>query len=108
MSMTQLDNFREQLKQRSHPAQQEVRVEQEAQETASPSQKRLRKKTETPRRKSVWLSTEAVLKAKTLALWVETENIDTSSNLGDLFAEALDCLIETKYPKAKAYMKGRK
>ena len=118
--MSQLENFREQLKRRSR---QEEKVctekveqpvggvlpeedERKENQGDSPAPKKVRKKKDDrAERGCVWLPKEELRKIKLLSLWIESEGIDGPSTIGDLFVEAVECLIETKYPKVKPFLK---
>lgn len=109
MSMGQLENFREQLKRRSQPEEETTTAERERSEAAvtdSPAPKKMRKKKDDrAERGCVWLPKEELRKVKLVSLWIESEGINGPTTIGDLFVEAVECLIETKYPKVKPFLK---
>ena len=100
--MSQLDEFREQLRQR--PKLNEVEREKTVAEDSS-AQKKVRKKKDVPKqRAAVWISKECQRKARLLALWLDAEGIEGPDTIGSIFSDALDVLIDAKYPKAKKYV----
>lgn len=107
--MSQLENFREQLKRRSQPEEETTTAERERSEAAmtdSPAPKKVRrKKNENERRGSIWFPMDELRKVKLILLWLQSEGIDGPKTAGDLLVEALECLIETKYPKVKPFLK---
>ncbi len=107
--MGQLENFREQLKQRSVPNGEIIPVGEKkvaGEPKGAPASRKVRKKKEADdERRSVWVRRETLRQVKLLSLWLESEGNDGSKSIGDIISEAVDCLIETKYPKAKAFIK---
>ena len=102
--MSQLDDFREQLR-NSRPEEEET--EQPKPEVRTPpAPKKVRRKMEgkTASHSSVWLSRDAQRKAKLLTLWMDAEGMERPGSIGELLEEALDVLIDTKYPKSKKYV----
>ena len=101
--MSQLDDFREQLK-NSRPEEEE-KEQPKPEVRTSPAPKKVRRKMEAKAgHSSVWLSREAQRKAKLLTLWMDAEGMERPGSIGDLLEEALDVLIDTKYPKSKKYV----
>ena len=101
--MSQLDDFREQLRS-ARPAEEEKEQAKE-EGHATPTPRKVRKKKESSSgHSSVWLPKEVQRKAKLLMLWMEAEGIPRPGSIGELLAEAFDTLIDTKYPKAKKYV----
>lgn len=107
--MSQLENFREQLKRRSQPVEETAPVQDERSgivETDSPAPRKMRKKKDDrTERACVWLPKDEWRKIKLVSLWIDSEGIDGPKTAGDLLVEAVECLIETRYPKAKAFLK---
>jgi hypothetical protein len=102
--MSQLDDFREQL--RNSRPEEEEKEQPKAELRTPPAPKKVRRKKESKAadHSSVWLSRDAQRKAKLLTLWMDAEGMERPGSIGDLLEEALDVLIETKYPKAKKYV----
>lgn len=101
--MSQLDDFREQL--RNARPQEDEKEQPKAEVRTPPAPKRVRRKKGAKTEfASAWLPREVKRKAKLLALWIEAEGIEGPGTIGDVIAEALDVLIETRYPKAKKYV----
>ena len=101
--MSQLDDFREQL--RSARPVEEEKEEPKSEARPAPAPKRMRRKKEAGAgHSSVWLPKDVQRKAKLLTLWMEVEGIERPGSLGELLAEAFDTLVDTKYPKAKRYV----
>ena len=101
--MSQLDEFREQLRQR--PKLNEPEREKTPAVEPTATKKVRKKKSETKAGySSVWLSKETQRKAKLLLLWLEAEDIEGPGTIGAVLADALDSLIDIKYPKAKKYV----
>lgn len=73
-------------------------------QTPPAPKKRRKKESKAADHSSVWLSRDAKRKAKLLTLWMDAEGMERPGSIGDLLEEALDVLIETKYPKAKKYV----
>ena len=100
--MSQLDDFREQLR---NSRSEEEKEQPKPEVRTSPSPKKARRKKEAKAgHSSVWLSRDAQRKAKLLTLWMDAEGMERPGSIGDLLEEALDVLIDTKYPKAKKYV----
>lgn len=93
--MDQLENFREQLKQRSRPG------NKDPQEPPAPEKKMRKKKEPMPGRASVWIPKESILKVKLLSIWIEAEGIREPSSVTGIIADAIDYYIDKKYPQAK-------
>lgn len=89
--MTQLDEFREQLRQR--PKLNENKGE-----------KVRKKKNEKEAHATLWVTKEVQRKAKLLILWLEAEGVEGPGSIGGVVAEAIDVLIDTKYPQAKEFL----
>ncbi len=101
--MSQLDDFREQL--RSARPVEEEKEQPKAEIHETPTPRKVRKKKEiSSGHSSVWLPKDVHRKAKLLALWMESEGIPRPGSIGELLAEAFDTLIDIKYPKAKKYV----
>ena len=102
--MSQLDDFREQL--RNSRPEEEEKEQPKPEVRTPPAPKKVRRKMEgkTAGHSSVWLSRDAQRKAKLLTLWMDAEGMERPGSIGELLEEALDVLIETKYPKAKKYV----
>lgn len=101
--MSQLDDFREQL--RNARPQEDEKEQPKAEVLISPAPKRVRRKKGVKTEfVSAWLPREVKRKAKLLALWIEAQGIKGPGTIGDVMAEAIDVLIETRYPKAKKYV----
>lgn len=101
--MSQLDDFREQLRS-ARPVEEEKEQPKEEVRTSPAPKKVRRKKDVNAGHSSVWLPKDAQRKAKLLVLWMDAEGLERPGSIGELIAEALDVLIETKYPKAKKYV----
>ncbi len=101
--MSQLDDFREQLR-NSRPEEEEKEQPKPEVRTSRAPKKVRRKKESKAGHSSVWLSRDAQRKAKLLTLWMDAEGMERPGSIGELLEEALDVLIETKYPKAKKYV----
>lgn len=100
--MTQLDEFREQLRQRPKLHQDE-RDKPVAEEPSAP--KKVRKKKDVPQeRAAVWISKEVQRKVRLLGIWLDSEGLEDAPSLGDVITEAIEHLIDTKYPKAKKFV----
>jgi len=52
------------------------------------------------------LSSESLRKARLLSVWLDANGIQQRPSLNGLFEEALDLMIESKYPKFRAALKG--
>lgn len=102
-SMSQLDDFREQLRSARPVEEEKEQPKEEVQIVPVPKRAR-RKKEANSEFASAWLPKEVKRKAKLLALWIEVEGIDGPGTIGDIVAEALDVLIATKYPRARRYV----
>ena len=101
--MSQLDDFREQL--RNSRPEEEEKEQPKPEVRTSPAPKKVRRKKEAKAgHSSVWLSRDAQRKAKLLTLWMDAEGMERPGSIGELLEEALDVLIDTKYPKAKKYV----
>lgn len=100
--MSQLDDFREQLR-NSRPEEEKEQPKPEVRTSPAPKKVR-RKKEANAGHSSVWLSREAQRKAKLLTLWMDAEGMERPGSIGELLEEALEVLIDTKYPKAKKYV----
>ena len=98
-----MDDFREQLR-NARPAEEEKEQPKEEVRTSPAPKKVRRKKDVNAGHSSVWLPKDAQRKAKLLVLWMDAEGLECPGSIGELMAEALDVLIETKYPKAKKYV----
>lgn len=101
--MSQLDDFREQLR-NARPVEEEKEQSKEEVRTSLAPKKVRRKKDVSSGHASVWLPKDAQRKAKLLMLWLDAEGLECPGSIGDLMTDALDVLIETKYPKAKKYV----
>ena len=101
--MSQLDDFREQL--RSARPVEEEKEQPKAEVTTTSTPRKVRRKKETKSgHSSVWLPKDVQRKAKLLTLWMEAEGIPRPGSIGELLAEAFDTLVDTKYPRAKKYV----
>lgn len=101
--MSQLDDFREQLRSARPVEEEKEQPKTEIHETPPPRKVR-KKKENSSGHSSVWLPKDVHRKAKLLALWMEAEGIPRPGSIGELLAEAFDTLIDIKYPKAKKYV----
>ena len=101
--MSQLDDFREQLR-NSRPEEEEKEQPKPEVRTPPVPKKVRRKKEGKAGHSSVWLSRDAQRKAKLLTLWMDAEGMERPGSIGELLEEALDVLIDTKYPKSKKYV----
>ena len=63
------------------------------------------KKDDSPGRATVWIPKDVQRKLRLLCLWLESEGLKDAPTIGELISEAVENLIETKYPKAKALLK---
>lgn len=101
--MSQLDDFREQLR-NARPVEEEKEQPKEEVRTSPAPKKVRRKKDVSSGHSSVWLPKDVQRKAKLLTLWMEAQGIERPGSLGELLAEAFDTLVDTKYPRAKRYV----
>ena len=104
--MDQLDYFREQLNKKpveDSPASQH-------QDAVKGKRRGRRKKDEkemNPQGSScIKLSSESLRKARLLSVWLDANGIQQRASLNGLFEEALDLMIESKYPKFRAALRG--
>lgn len=103
--MSQLDDFRDVL--RSARPEGEKEKEQPKAEAQTPpvSKKMRRNKDVPPGRAAVWIPKDVQRKLRLLCVWLESEGLKETPTIGELVSEAVENLIETKYPKAKAFLK---
>ena len=102
--MSQLDVFREVL--RSARPEGEKEIEQPNAEAQTPyaSKKMRTKKDDSPVRAAVWIPKDVQRKLRLLCVWLESEGLKEAPTIGEIVSEAVENLIETKYPKAKAFL----
>ena len=102
-----MDNFRAQLKKRQQ-AEETMDIAAEASRADPTKASKVRKEKKlSSGRVNVWVSKEAAKTAKRLAFWLEEENDGKPVTIGALFSAAIECLVETKYPKAKRFIQKR-
>lgn len=104
--MDQLDYFREQLNKKpveDSPASQ-------PQDAVKGKRRGRRKKDEKEMNlqgsSCIKLSSESLRKARLLSVWLDANGIQQRASLNGLFEEALDLMIESKYPKFRAALRG--
>lgn len=99
--MDQLDYFREQLNKKPSEAspvpQEEVKKKRSRKSTQSETAKGL---------VNLKITAECHRKVRLLSVWLDANGIRHRMQLNDLLEEALDLMIESKYPKFKAALKG--
>lgn len=103
--MSQLDDFREVLR-RARPEGKKEKELPEAEVQTPPASKKMgRKKDDSPERAAVWIPKDVQRKLRLLCVWLESERLKETPTIGELASEAVENLIETKYPKAKMFLK---
>ena len=102
--MSQLDDFREVLR-RARPEGEKEKELPEAEAQTPPAPKKMRrKKDDSPERAAVWIPKDVQRKLRLLCLWLESEGLVAAPTIGKFVSESVENLIETKYPKAKAFL----
>ena len=100
--MDQLEMFRRQL--RKKPGEEIVTDSPAVSEPVKVKKKRVKDQGYS----SIRLREDVLRKGRLLSLWLEANMGRKGVSLVQLFKEALDCLIETKYPKFRMALKGFK
>lgn len=103
--MSQLDDFREMLRSARPEGEKEKERPKEEAQTSPASKKMRRKKDSCTGRAAVWIPKDVQRKLRLLCVWLESEGLKEAPTIGELVSEAVENLIETKYPKAKAFLK---
>lgn len=103
--MSQLDDFREVL--RSARPEEEKEKEQPKAEAQTPyaSKKMRTKKDDSPGRAAVWIPKDVQRKLRLLCVWLESEGLKEAPTIGELVSEAVENLVETKYPEASSFLR---
>ena len=102
--MSQLDDFREVLRSARPEGEKEKELpEAEAQTHPAPKKMR-RKKDDSTGRAAVWIPKDVQRKLRLLCVWLESEGLKEAPTIGELVSESIENLIETKYPRAKAFL----
>lgn len=102
--MSQLDDFREVLR-RARPEGEKEKEQSKAEAQTPPAPKKMRRKKDvSPGRAAVWIPKDVQRKLRLLCVWLESEGLKDAPTIGELASEAVENLIETKYPKAKAFL----
>ena len=102
--MSQLDDFREVLRSARPEGEKEKELpEAEAQTPPAPKKMR-RKKDDSTGRAAVWIPKDVQRKLRLLCVWLESEGLKEAPTIGELVSESVENLIETKYPRAKAFL----
>lgn len=102
--MSQLDDFREVLRSARPEGEKEKELPEAETQTPPAPKKMRRKKDDSPERAAVWIPKDVQRKLRLLCVWLESEELEAPT-IGELVSEAVENLIETKYPRAKAFLK---
>lgn len=104
--MDQLDYFREQLNKK--PV--EDSPVSQPQDAVKGKRRGRRKKDEKEMNlqgsSCIKLSSESLRKARLLSVWLDANGIQQRASLNGLFEEALNLMINSKYPKFRAALRG--
>ena len=103
--MSQLDDFREVLRSARPEGEKEKEQPKAEAQTPPASKKMRRKKDVSPGRAAVWIPNEVQRKLRILCVWLESEGLKEAPTIGELVSESVENLVETKYPRAKAFLK---
>ena len=103
--MSQLDDFREVLR-RARPEGEKEKELPEAEAQTSPASKKMRRKKDScPGRAAVWIPKDVQRKLRLLCVWLESEGLKEAPTIGELVSEAVENLVETKYPEASSFLR---
>ena len=99
--MDQLEMFRRQLRKKP-----DEEIETDSPAVSEPV--KVKKKMKGQGYSSIRLREDVLRKGRLLSVWLEANMGRKGVSLVQLFEEALDCLIETRYPKFQTALKGFK
>ena len=103
--MSQLDDFQEMLR-RARPEGEKEKEQPTAEAQTPPAPKKMRRKKDScTGRAAVWIPKDVQRKLRLLCVWLESEGLKEAPTIGELASESVENLIETKYPKAKKFLK---
>lgn len=103
--MSQLDDFREVLR-RARPEGEKEKEQPKAEAQTPPAPKKMRRKKDVSLgRAAVWIPKDVQRKLRLLCVWLESEGLKEAPTIGELVSEAVENLVETKYPEASSFLR---